>query len=471
MEAKFRVAIIGGGIAGLTLAYALAKSPNIEIHVYEAAHQFSEIGAGIGMYSRVWKILNALGLHRDLAALTHIPESALEGRVDETKMHHFLLRKSDQAEGVNYHVAYGRGVSLLFHRAHFQQAILKNVPPSVKTHLSKRLASLDEPSNKDDPIVLYFTDGSTATCDVAFGADGIKSAVRAAVWKKKVDSAAARGHHELAALLTKEMKPMWTGTVAYRALVSYDIVKEKAPSYKPETLECAILHCGKNKHITVYPVANGKIINIVAFSSKPELEGSDFNGPTVATATKAELLSSFKEFEQPLQDLLACVESPSRWAMELMRPLETYLSEYGRVAILGDAAHAMPPHQGSGAGQSIEDAYILATLLTHPGCTREMLPEALKIYDSIRRPFSQSVLQSSKDVGLMYEFSWPGFTDEDIMRKAADGSMHLDIEALHRLGELAAEVQAWSWRSTIEDDRKQAIEMLEKSVKERGSVA
>lgn len=63
----------GGGVGGLVLAVALSAHPDIQVDVYEAAHQFAEIGAGIGMWPRVWKIMQALGLQDDLSRIAVIP--------------------------------------------------------------------------------------------------------------------------------------------------------------------------------------------------------------------------------------------------------------------------------------------------------------------------------------------------------------------------------------------------------------
>ena len=59
----------GGGIGGLTLAYALSKSPDIHVDIYEAASKFTEIGAGIGVWWRTRQILKSLGLEEDLFRL------------------------------------------------------------------------------------------------------------------------------------------------------------------------------------------------------------------------------------------------------------------------------------------------------------------------------------------------------------------------------------------------------------------
>lgn len=111
-------------------------------------------------------------------------------------------------------------------------------------------------------------------------------------------------------------------------------------------------------------------VNIVAFvtdrSKSPSLE--PLPQPWVTQHTTDEVLSAYAGWGPDVLALLGCMENPSAWAIHSVKPLlETY--SRGRVAVLGDAAHAMLPHLGAGAGQSLEDALLLVRLLSHPGAT------------------------------------------------------------------------------------------------------
>ncbi len=77
----------------------------------------------------------------------------------------------------------------------------------------------------------------------------------------------------------------------------------------------------------------------------------------------------------------------------------------GNVALIGDAAHAMLPHQGLGACQGIEDAYVLSLLLSSPLTNITNLATALEFYDEVRRPLAQKVADSSRVVGEMLDFT------------------------------------------------------------------
>lgn len=95
------------------------------------------------------------------------------------------------------------------------------------------------------------------------------------------------------------------------------------------------------------------------------------------------------------------MEKPDVWALFDHPPAPTYFK--GRLAILGDAAHASTPHQGAGAGQAIEDAFVLSNLLGQVKSVDE-IEQAFHAYDAVRRPRSQKVVKTSRDAAAIYEF-------------------------------------------------------------------
>jgi hypothetical protein len=74
----------GGGVGGLTLAFALSRSPNIRVDVYEAASKFTEIGAGIGVWWRTRQVLKSLGLEEDVTRLLSSRPSQDRGELGDT---------------------------------------------------------------------------------------------------------------------------------------------------------------------------------------------------------------------------------------------------------------------------------------------------------------------------------------------------------------------------------------------------
>lgn len=96
------------------------------------------------------------------------------------------------------------------------------------------------------------------------------------------------------------------------------------------------------------------------------------------------------------------------WALFEHPPAPTYYKD--RICLLGDAAHASTPHQGAGAGQAIEDAFVLSNLLGQVASAAN-ITQAFKAYDTVRRPRSQRVVTTSKEAGCLYEME-----DEEVGR-------------------------------------------------------
>ena len=94
----------------------------------------------------------------------------------------------------------------------------------------------------------------------------------------------------------------------------------------------------------------------------------------------------------------------TRWAVHTVPDLPSFV--FGPVAIIGDAAHAMLPHQGLGACQGVEDAYVLSQLLQHPLTKIATLKKALQAFDRVRRPLAQEVAMKSEVVGKMFDYEY-----------------------------------------------------------------
>lgn len=126
-----------------------------------------------------------------------------------------------------------------------------------------------------------------------------------------------------------------------------------------------------------------------------------------------------------------------KWPLYHHPDTPTYYN--GRVCLLGDSAHASSPSQAAGAGQGLEDALILSRLLGLVS-SADQLDAAIKVYDGIRRPRAQSVVQESRDVGMGYYLIHPDFgADLQKITEAANKRLPLlwwhDLEADCRTAE------------------------------------
>lgn len=125
----------------------------------------------------------------------------------------------------------------------------------------------------------------------------------------------------------------------------------------------------------------------------------------------------------------------------------------------------MTPHQGSGAGQAIEDAYILGSLLAHPLTTRSTIFAALSIYETVRLPHANSVMEKSKAFGKLYEFADPRFAGLGLREVGCRGDKEgADKDKLIGLGQALSEGYRWAWETEVEDDRKRAVKYFDEWV-------
>jgi len=164
------------------------------------------------------------------------------------------------------------------------------------------------------------------------------------------------------------------------------------------------------------------------------------------------MVSPFSHWEPEVQTLLSCADKPTRWAVHTVKPLQDFTS--GRVALIGDAAHAMAPHQGSGAGQSIEDAYILATLLGHSRTTPDTIPNTLQVYNAVRQPYANQVAERSRLNGQYFTFRYNGVNFDQL-------SIDELWNQLQELGNAVTRNWEWTWTTTL--DVREAVRMLEAS--------
>ncbi|KAJ3711982.1 salicylate hydroxylase [Lentinula raphanica] len=422
-SSKLRLAIVGGGISGLTLAVALKDCRNIQVDIYEQAHEISEIGAGITLWQRGQEILESLGLKEDL--LKVINEEPEE--LDKQKLA-FQYRLSDRADGFNFYNLYSKGGGRYFHRQEIQQLLLKHVPDFVTVHLSHQLKRCEE---AQDSVKLIFKDESEATCDILIAGDGIKSVVRNCISNEG---------------------PSYTGTDVYRYLIPKENLAKVAPNHS--CLEHPSVLCGKSQYIVSYPISHGRFINVAACVTIPENEDKPLPGPEVRKATTKEVVDHFKGWETEVVQLLEKMENPVCYVLRELHPLKTYITR--RIALIGDAAHGMTPFLGAGGGQAIEDAYVLGRLFSE--ASPENWLRVLEAYNLVRLPTANKIQHDSHVQGHYVQLLTPEFENiKGMGQELAPEQMNLLLQV---------STKHWSWLDTdeAEQDLTRAIEYLRNTV-------
>ncbi|KZV88785.1 FAD/NAD(P)-binding domain-containing protein [Exidia glandulosa HHB12029] len=431
----------GAGVGGLALAVALQADPSIVVTIYEAQSKVEEIGAGIGCFGKSVEVIRALGLEEDLAAIATCHPRAFEQEGWDFATRQFGASLSysvmmDPGRMITAHMLISAGKGQTFHRTHFLQMFRKHVRPNT-IHFGKRLASFVDDGKK---VTLNFTDGSNATCDVLVGCDGIRSAVRRCLFETE---ALRLEKPELIEMI----EPFWSGTLVYRALFPVSMLREihgeaHPLEQGPTAVRLLCLLSTWTQNIIAYPVSQGKLINLVLYVTlDPSLRGTKWSQRMwVEDAPAEEVLNHFIGWEREVQSILACATNlkMTKWAVHEAKTLPFFVQ--GRVALTGDGAHAMQSHSGSGANQTIEDVYLLSQLLIHEKTNADNVAKVLKVYDIIRRPYSQAVAASSFEAGEMLQllgtYSNPSREDLQAMGRRLetydewhkDGDLNQDIE-------------------------------------------
>ncbi|KAI1272727.1 hypothetical protein F5Y07DRAFT_378971 [Xylaria sp. FL0933] len=414
MSSSIRIAIIGGGLAGASLIHALAKFPHLDVHIFESAAAFKEAGMAIGIARNAQAALELIGpsAAQCLERAGAVPMRGVR----------FMLAHSETAENVADEVddvVQGKRLTSIVHRADFLQELLADTPRS-RMHASKKLLRIDGKG----PLILHFTDGTTHECDILVGADGIHSVVRKLVLGENDPAASPRNS---GAWFLMTLQPF---DKAQSSLGKELVNIEDAREYG---------WAGRNAFLMHNILSGGKLVQFAIASNDEEAAaGSDQWHRVVGTDEIKKLYQDWPPLLNKAVTELLCGQ-PEHKALYLWdHPnASTYVS--GPICITGDAAHSTTPWQGSGGGMSIEDSLILSALLGRANTPSEAVT-ALQVYDQVRRPRTQRIVESSRVTGTMLS-----------------GSEGLDQETLRTF------MSRWDFIVDIdmERHRDEAIQMME----------
>ncbi len=344
------IAIVGAGIGGLAAAATLRRVGH-DVQIYEQAHAFARIGAGIQQSPNSIKVLRALGLEPRLRELAFRPDSSLNRQWDtgEITWERMLGDTVERKYGAPY---------FYMHRGDLHAALADLVPGDI-VHRNKKLVGLTE---RADGATLEFADGGTADASVVIGADGVHSVVRE--------------------ILLGAEKPRFTGRVAYRTTYPASLLGDA------EIDDCA-KWWGPDRHIVIYYV-NPRRDEIYFVTSTPE---PDFEVESWSAKGDLDALrDAYKDFHPNVRAVLDACPDVHKWALFERDPLPTWGSN--RVTLLGDACHPMTPYMAQGASSAIEDAAILSRCLDGVGEAGAAL--ALQRYENTRKDRTARIQQISR---------------------------------------------------------------------------
>jgi salicylate hydroxylase len=334
-----RIAVVGGGIAGLAAAGFLHRA-GLSATVYEQAGQISEVGAGLVVAPNAVRLIRRLGAIERFEKVAVPLETGWEFRRWQDGRVLFSQRMGADCER-----RYGEWCYTA-HRADLLDVLLSAVP-EPGPRLGARCVAV---RRRRDEVELSFADGSTVTADVVIGADGTHSVVRG-----RLDPGPAT----------------FSGVCAYRALIHAD----QAPDFALRPAQT--LWLGPGHHVVTYPISAGRYVNLVAFAPAHDWRVESWT----AEGSVDDLRAEFTGWDAQLQRLLAATGRTGRWALLDRDPLPRWTD--GPITVTGDAAHPMFPFFGQGAAQAIEDGAVLAGCLAAGGGDPAA---ALRRYEALRKP-------------------------------------------------------------------------------------
>ncbi len=350
-----KIVIIGAGIGGCTLALSLQQA-GMDYVLLEQADAFGEIGAGIQLSSNAVKVLDRLGLHDRLVQVCCEPDAHKfkDWASGETILRTPLCPEVRDAFGAPYFHS---------HRPDLLAALTEGLDAG-RIRFGRKVAEVGE--DETGPWVRC-DDGEEVRGDVLIGADGIHSVVRDQLFRPD--------------------EPLRSGYVVWRGVIdAADVADLEVPI-------SSYIIMGPKLSFVFYYVSGGRRINWLALGPTEGEKKESWS----QTAEKHEILAAFKDWYEVPRRFIEATDQPFVTALSDRDPLDTWVR--GRIAVMGDAAHAMLPYHAQGAGQSIEDAWVLMRSLQDKAADPAA---ALRRFEALRKDRADRMIRHSRDAEGWY---------------------------------------------------------------------
>jgi salicylate hydroxylase len=352
-----RVAVIGGGMGGLTAAIALTRIAGVHVTVFEQARKLGDVGAGVTVAPNGQRVLDKLGVLEQVKRAGATPDGH---GVYQDAMGNLVAEAAWEDSAKRYQ-------NVGMYRPDLVNVLSQELAPDT-IRLGHRLTSIQP---LDTGVCVEFQNGVHDEFDAVVGADGIHSVVR--------DS------------LMQPPDPVYSGFIAFRGVLDASLLPEDWPMISQVWM-------GEGKHFMCYPLQQRKLFNYVGFvpSDRPLKESWSAPGDV------SELAAEFggEKWDPKLRHFIQLIDKTFWWGLYDHEPLTNW--SRGRVTLLGDAAHTMLPHAGQGVNQAIEDSITLAFFLREAECGDE-IAEAFKRYTAVRMQRTAILQNSSRRSGSQFD--------------------------------------------------------------------
>ena len=375
-----RALVVGAGIGGLAAALALARQ-GFGVEVFERAPALQEFGAGLQLTPNATRALARLGA---LAATRDVATAPSSVRVlrgaDGVELARLPVEGAERRWGAPY---------LAVHRVDLHRVLAEAAAATGQVALNFGADVAGVASEAEAAAVDLKRDavGQSETGETIVGADGLRSLVRARLGRGEADA------------------PRFSYRVAFRATVEAEWV---APRWRDNAV---ILRLGPRAHLVHYPLRGGSMINLVAVIES-NWRGVAAGDPWDGEADREALDRAFRDWSHDARDLIAAPKRWRAWPLMLRPPLDRFA--FGRIALIGDAAHPMSPFLAQGAAQAIEDAEALARRLGET----DAVEAALAAYSADRVARANRVQREAAMQGRIYHLSGPFAVARDLTMRA-----------------------------------------------------
>lgn len=344
MENKKQIAIIGGGIAGLTFARCLTTN-EYDIHIFEKKERFEEIGAAISIFPNALCVMDKLGLLKEIIKSS--------GEIKKVYL------KTKNGKILSTSVPKGDYPVICMHRADLHGILFKNIDAKLyNNYAAKNISYLD-----NGQISIHFETGESRIFDAVVGADGIHSEVR----KHIINDGA----------------PIFRGYNIWRGVVKTNL----ETGYGSETY-------GRGQRVGIVPIKDG-VYGWWATANEIYMQDDSPDG------TKEKLKRLFSDWHSPIPELIKNTDTILKNSLTDRKPHKGWTN--GHVTLLGDAAHPIIPNLGQGGCMAVEGAYILAKAIQKYGLNEK----SFKRYEELHFPRSENIVNESLKFGKIGQMTNP----------------------------------------------------------------
>lgn len=376
------IAIVGGGLGGLTCGIALARR-RLTCTIYERAPEVSEVGAGIWLPPNALQVLDRLGMADDLM-LAGVPVRRIElcavGR-----------RAPLRTVELDWVVEKFGFPTVSVRRSSLQRLLVEEIGPEALQRGSNCVSVRQGPGS----AVVDFEDGSHVEADIVIGADGLRSVVREAV--------------------EPDVPLRDSGQLCFRGLADYVLPDELAGVCR-ETW-------GGRARFGFCQVGRGAVYWFAPIAAARD-----------ESVSSAEFTGLYSDFPSPVPELLANTEAESISCLRLFDIAPRRQWHKGRVVLLGDAAHPATPNLGQGGAQAMEDALALAAAVA----SAHDHSRAFDAYQRMRLDKARHIVRRSLRLGQVAHYrGWLARTLRDsLMRALPTAYARRQLARLYSIDEL-----------------------------------